>query len=162
MSGVELARSDGAAPAVVMELAAKLDHPEPFDWHTVIDAAERDFEWAELIQGRAKLRLHHLIDLADRIKQYRPNWQTARDDLAKLVRRIERLRLTQEPPVETTPSEMVKVIEAARRLGQMKSSGKPSDRFYSQTLPAIGTKHGGRWLIHEADLQTFMRGGRTP
>lgn len=146
----------------VMELRAKLgDDPDELELEGFLAAAERDFEWKERIGDRAELYLRHLADLADTIKQHRPNWETARDDLAKLVRRIERLRLAQEQPAETTPSEMVKPLDAARRLGMVKPSGRPTDRLYAQVLPAIGTKVGGRWLIHEADLQTFMRGGRT-
>jgi hypothetical protein len=125
----------------------------------VLDGAERDFEQGHAYLLRGKLVLHKLSDYAETMKAHRPNWQTARDEDAQLVRRIERLRLEQEPPAEQGPSEMVTVTEAASRLRMVKPSGKPTDRFYKRVLPTIGRKAGSRWIIHRDALDTYMRGG---
>lgn len=124
-----------------------------------LDAAERDFEQSHALLLRGKLVLHKLTEYADAIKPHRPNWQTARDDTAELLRRIERLRLEQQPSATPEPSEMVTVNEAAQRLQMVKPSGRPTDRFYSHVLPQIGRKAGSRWLIHRDALDNYMRGG---
>lgn len=162
---MQITESPTTEPLVtsVMELRAKVgddrDRLDAFSIAALVEAAERDFEWAAHIGARAELYLRELTTYADAIKPHRPNWRTAKDDLAKELREIERLRLQEEPPAAPEPSETVSVSEAARRLDMLKPSGKPTDRFYSHVLPQIGRKVGSRWLIHRDALDTYLGGG---
>jgi hypothetical protein len=118
----------------------------------LLTRVEADLKAAQFFGDRAAATIPSFAAWADTIKQYRPDWITADDSDAQLVRRIEAI-------CEPRPrSRLLSAKEAADRLGMLSPDGQPSDRFYADLAPKLGTQVGRKWTFPETVVEAFAEG----
>lgn len=149
------------ADPATLELAAKVADTaaDTLDLESLLDAAERDFEWRDRIGTRGELYLWHLSDYADIFKQHVPHWDAISSPEASLVQRIERLRLDRTHRAETDDF-TITVSELAASIGR--TDGTTRALLDRGLIPGAARKTPGvknsPWLIPATSPDRFLEG----